>query len=182
VHAHGGSGRPPVRMPPRLHLFVLACGFLCTSVAALNGFVREMAHSPAAWPVAVAIGASGAVGSIAAWRRLRRIPKRRAITSRRANVLAGVIGLGLFIFLMAIFSQVYGDLMYRAVPISWLADSGVPFHPNRPGLLVDGATAFLLTLLVTLTAATVISLMRPKLGSVGRPQPRTSRVGESGNG
>lgn len=168
MHAHGGgNGRLPVRMPLRLHLFALACGFLCASVAAAIGFVRELAHSPAGWPVAVAAGVAGAVGSMAAWRRLRRMPKRHVINSRLATVLALVLALGLFVFLMAIFSQVYGDLMYRVVPISWLADSGVPFHPDRPSLLVDGATAFLLSLLLTLTAATVISIMRPNL----RPTP-----------
>ena len=85
----------------------------------------------------------------------------RLVNSRLATVLALVLALGVFILLMAIFSQVYGDMMYRVVPISWLTDSGVPFHPNGPSLLVDGATAFLLSLLLTLTAATVISLMRP---------------------
>ena len=90
------------------------------------------------------------------------MPKRQVTNSRLATVLAGVLALGIFILLMAVFSRVYGDLMSRLVPISWLADSGVPFHPDRPSLLVDGATAFLLSLLIALTAATVISLMRPK--------------------
>jgi len=89
------------------------------------------------------------------------MPERREIKSRLVNVLAGVLALGLFIFLMAVFSQVYGDLMYRVVPSSWLSDGTVPFHPNRPSLPVDGAMAFLLSLLLTLTAATVISLVRP---------------------
>lgn len=162
MHAHGGRGRSPARMPARLHLFVLACGFLCVSAAAAIGFVRELVHSPAGWPVAVAAGVAGAVGSMAAWRRFRRMPKRQVTNSRLATVLAGVLALGIFILLMAVFSRVYGDLMSRLVPISWLADSGVPFHPDRPSLLVDGATAFLLSLLIALTAATVISLMRPK--------------------
>jgi len=119
MHAHGGrTGRSRVRMPVRLHLCVLACLFICTSVAAVIGFVRELAHSPAEWPVAVAVGVAGAVGSMAAWRRFLRMPSRRVIKSRLVNALAGVLALGLFIFLMAIFSQVYGDLMYRVVPIS----------------------------------------------------------------
>jgi len=160
MHAHGSSrARSPVQMSPRVHLFVLACAFLCTSAAAAIGFVRELAVSPTGWPLAVAVGVAGAVGSIAAWRKFRRMPKRRVIDSRLVNVAAGVLALGLFIFLMAIFSQVYGDLIYRVVPVSWLADGGVRFHPNRPSLLVDGATAFYISLLLTATGATVISLV-----------------------
>jgi hypothetical protein len=85
--------------------------------------------------------------------------RRRVIKSRLVNALAGVLALGFFLFLMAIFSQVYGDMMYRLVPISWLADSGVSFHPNRPSLPVDGSTAFLLSLLLALTVATVMGLL-----------------------
>jgi hypothetical protein len=160
VHAHSsGRQRLRVRMPVRLHPAVLACLLLCTSAAAAIGFVRELAHSPAAWPVAVTAGVAGAVGSIAAWQRFRRMARRRVIKSRLVNALAGVLALGFFLFLMAIFSQVYGDMMYRLVPISWLADSGVSFHPNRPSLPVDGSTAFLLSLLLALTVATVMGLL-----------------------
>lgn len=84
--------------------------------------------------------------------------RRRVTRSRPVNALAGVLALGLFIVLMTIFSQVYGELMDRIVPISWLADSGVSFHPSPPSLLVDGSTAFLLCLLLALTAVTAMSL------------------------
>ncbi len=169
MHAQGGSRPPAGRwMRSRWYLrgqrYLVACGFLCSSVVAVMGFVREMAHSPTGWPLAAALGAAGGLASAAAWRRFLRMPKRRAIKSRLVNILAGVAALGLFIFLMALISQVLGDLMYRVVPISWLADGGVPFHPSSPSLPVDGAMAFVLTLLVMVTVVLVFRLGWPHLG------------------
>jgi hypothetical protein len=79
------------------------------------------------------------------------MPKRPAIKSRLSNVVAGVVALGLAVVLLAVTFQVLGDMMARVVPASWITTdtTGVPFHPNRPSLPLDGAMAFLLTMVLT---------------------------------
>jgi hypothetical protein len=110
--------------------------------------VRDLAASPPGWPLAVMSGVLCGGIAVVAWRRFLRRPDRPEVRSRALNIAVLVVFLLAFPFALYVISQVLGDMMYRVVPASLLESSGIKFHPNPPNLVLDGAMAFVFTLLL----------------------------------